>query len=341
MEMGATRFLLLVVVVAGVVLGPHLQVVGTDSWAVLVCSSRYWFNYRHLTNTLSMYRLIKQLGVADDHIILMNALDSPCNSRNSRPGTQFSSPVLDDAANLFGPDVQVDYRGDDVNAVSFLKVLTGRHHAETPVSSRLQSGPNSSVLIFLSGHGGDEFFKFHDTEELFASDLARAIREMEIKQRYGQLLLILDTCQAATIGSLIVSPRVTTISSSARGENSYAYQSSPELGVPLIDRFTYAVSLFLQQNVMSNGLNQPVPLQRLINSLDPRFLHSTPILDQSQDSENPHNLDLREFLSRGSIADSGIGLKVVSEPVDTDGIESYDIFMAKRSREAEALVEPS
>jgi glycosylphosphatidylinositol transamidase (GPIT) subunit GPI8 len=164
---------------------------------------------------------------------------------------------------------------------------------------------------------------------------------MEIKQRYGQLLLILDTCQAATIGSLIVSPRVTTISSSARGENSYAYQSSPELGVPLIDRFTYAVSLFLQQNVMSNGLNQPVPLQRLINSLDPRFLHSTPILDQSQDSENPHNLDLREFLSRGSIADSGIGLKVVSEPVDTDGIESYDIFMAKRSREAEALVEPS
>jgi glycosylphosphatidylinositol transamidase (GPIT) subunit GPI8 len=27
----------------------------TNNWAVLVCTSRYWFNYRHMANTLSLY----------------------------------------------------------------------------------------------------------------------------------------------------------------------------------------------------------------------------------------------------------------------------------------------
>ena len=28
----------------------------TNNWAVLVDSSRFWFNYRHVANVLSMYR---------------------------------------------------------------------------------------------------------------------------------------------------------------------------------------------------------------------------------------------------------------------------------------------
>jgi glycosylphosphatidylinositol transamidase (GPIT) subunit GPI8 len=32
---------------------------------VQVCSSRYWFNYRHVANTLSIYRSVKRLGIPD------------------------------------------------------------------------------------------------------------------------------------------------------------------------------------------------------------------------------------------------------------------------------------
>ena len=32
----------------------------TNNWAVLVCASRYWFNYRHIANTLSLYRTVKR-----------------------------------------------------------------------------------------------------------------------------------------------------------------------------------------------------------------------------------------------------------------------------------------
>ncbi len=38
----------------------------------------------------------------------------------------------------------------------------GRHPTGTPASKQLASGPTSRVLLYLTGHGGDEFLKFHD-----------------------------------------------------------------------------------------------------------------------------------------------------------------------------------
>nr|KAF6507205.1 phosphatidylinositol glycan anchor biosynthesis class K [Rousettus aegyptiacus] len=39
----------------------------TNNWAVLVCTSRFWFNYRHVANTLSVYRSVKRLGIPDSY----------------------------------------------------------------------------------------------------------------------------------------------------------------------------------------------------------------------------------------------------------------------------------
>ena len=47
-----------------------------------VCTSRFWFNYRHVANTLSFYHTVKRLGIPDSHIVLMLADDIPCNPRN-------------------------------------------------------------------------------------------------------------------------------------------------------------------------------------------------------------------------------------------------------------------
>ncbi len=47
--------------------------------AVLVCTSRFYYNYRHVANTLSMYRTVKRLGIPDSNIILMLADDVACN----------------------------------------------------------------------------------------------------------------------------------------------------------------------------------------------------------------------------------------------------------------------
>lgn len=62
-----------------------------SNWAVLVCSSKFWFNYRHMANTLSMYRTVKRLGIPDSNIILMMADEVACNPRNAQPGQIFNS----------------------------------------------------------------------------------------------------------------------------------------------------------------------------------------------------------------------------------------------------------
>lgn len=57
----------------------------TSNWAVLVATSKYWYNYRHIANTLSFYRTVKRLGIPDSNIILMLAEDVACNARNAFP----------------------------------------------------------------------------------------------------------------------------------------------------------------------------------------------------------------------------------------------------------------
>ena len=82
----------------------------TNNWAVIACTSRYWFNYRHIANALSIYRSIKRLGVPDSHIILMLGDEMPCNPRNPRPATVFNN--ANKHINVYGDEVEVDYKGN-------------------------------------------------------------------------------------------------------------------------------------------------------------------------------------------------------------------------------------
>lgn len=81
----------------------------TNNWAVLVCASRYWFNYRHVANVLSIYRSVKRLGIPDSQIILMIADDMACDARNPKPATIVNNGNR--YINVYGDDVEVDYRG--------------------------------------------------------------------------------------------------------------------------------------------------------------------------------------------------------------------------------------
>lgn len=81
----------------------------SNNWAVIVCSSRYWLNYRHGVDAMAVYHEVKRLGIPDTNIIVMMADDYACNARNTFPGRMYAneSYLLDVYG---GGDVEVDYR---------------------------------------------------------------------------------------------------------------------------------------------------------------------------------------------------------------------------------------
>ncbi|KAM4642682.1 GPI-anchor transamidase [Discoglossus pictus] len=217
----------------------------TNNWAVLVCTSRFWFNYRHVANTLSVYRSVKRLGIPDSHIVLMLADDMACNARNPKPATVFSHKNME--LNVYGDDVEVDYRGYEVTVENFLRVLTGRIPPSTPRLKRLLSDDRSNILIYMTGHGGNGFLKFQDSEEITNVELADAFEQMWQKRRYNEILFIIDTCQGASMYERFYSPNIMALASSQVGEDSLSHQPDLGIGVHLMDRYTFYVLEFLEE----------------------------------------------------------------------------------------------
>lgn len=244
----------------------------TSNWAVLVSTSRFWFNYRHLANVLSLYRTVKRLGIPDSQIILMLPDDMACNPRNVFPGTVYNN--ADRALDLYGDNIEVDYRGYEVTVENFIRLLTDRLDEDVPRSKRLGSDAGSNVLVYMTGHGGDEFLKFQDAEEIGAWDIADAFGQMWEKKRYHELLFMVDTCQANTMFKHFYSPNIIATGSSALDQSSYSHHADGDVGVAVIDRWTYYILEFLETQVTTP--NSKLTLGDLFDSYDESKIHSNP-----------------------------------------------------------------
>ncbi|KAK9137603.1 hypothetical protein Sjap_008197 [Stephania japonica] len=209
-------------------------------------------------------KTVKRLGIPDERIILMLVDDMACNARNKYPVQVFNNK--NHWLNLYVDNVEVgavclyyefvDYRGYEVTVENFLRVLTGRHETAVPRSKRLLSDEGSHILLYMTRHGGDEFLKFQDSEELQSHDLADAVKQMKEKHPFKELLVMVDTCQAATLFN--------------------------QVGVSVVDHFTfYTLAFFERLNTYSNASVssdlenwrfRPINLHEAVPSLDGRAL---------------------------------------------------------------------
>ncbi|KAF2830502.1 hypothetical protein CC86DRAFT_315840 [Ophiobolus disseminans] len=242
----------------------------TSNWAVLVSTSRFWFNYRHLANVLSLYRTVKRLGIPDSQIILMLPDDMACNPRNAFPGTVYNN--ADRALDLYGDNIEVDYRGYEVTVENFIRLMTDRVGEDMPRSKRLMTDERSNILVYMTGHGGNEFLKFQDAEEISAFDLADAFGQMWEKKRYHEMLFMIDTCQANTMYSKFYSPNILATGSSEIDQSSYSHHADSDVGVAVIDRYTYYNLEFLEQKVTTP--TSKLTMGELFDSYDPAKIHS-------------------------------------------------------------------
>ena len=86
------------------------------------CESSKRITRQHpLTNR--RYRTVKRLGIPDSNIILMLADDAACNNRNKFPASVYANPGQD--LDLYGDNIEVDYRGYEVTVENFIRLLTG------------------------------------------------------------------------------------------------------------------------------------------------------------------------------------------------------------------------
>jgi GPI-anchor transamidase subunit K len=222
----------------------------------------------------------------------MNALDAYSDLRNPFVGEIYADSSLE--RSVYHESMEIDYVGEDVSFQTVYELLSGRHYPHLPLSKRLQTDSNSNIFIFFTGHGGDQFFKFQDHEEISADDLSVIFSEMKLKGRYNNLLFLVDTCQASTLTEKITNlAGFISVSSSQKDENSYAYTTNQHLGITVIDRFTFSLLQFLRKYSLTREQTSDnyKSVEDLYSSFKKQFLHSTPILHvSSSDGERRHPL---------------------------------------------------
>ena len=197
------------------------ETTGTNIYAVIVSSSRYWFNYRHAMNALGIYQLLKGngksvspfvcfqknqsphhiiiffncTGVPDSQIVLMIADEYATNARNPFKNEMYANGRA--AGTWYSNETEIDYRGADVTVQNFMNAVLG-----TSPKSLEMTNSESKVLIYLTGHGGDQFFKFQDEEELTARDIANLADELYRRKKFDQALWIAGECTTFNSASI-------------------------------------------------------------------------------------------------------------------------------------------
>lgn len=90
--------------------------------------------------------------------------------------------------------------------------------------------------------------------------------------RYHEILFMIDTCQANTMYSRLYSPNIIATGSSELDQSSYSHHADNDVGVAVIDRYTYYNLEFLENQV--KDLTSRKTVGELFDSYDYEKIHS-------------------------------------------------------------------
>lgn len=203
-----------------------------DFQAVIAGSSMGWVNYRHQADVLTLYHLLRENGVSDDHIILIIYDDIPTIPENPIPGDIHNIPK---GKNIrFG--ALVDYSGTDVTAATLKNVLTGTKTASTPVV--LESNASTDVFVYIAGHGMPGRITFRGNDTFTAADFTNVTNSLNRDQRYRQLVFMVDSCFGESIATNATAPGILYFTGAASSEPSLAAVYDMDIRQWLSDEFT-------------------------------------------------------------------------------------------------------
>lgn len=214
-----------------------------DLWAVIGGLSENWNNYRHQADALTMYQLLKQRGVPDDHIILLIYDDIPYDPRNTRPGEVYHIPEKEEVRTMAVPD----YTGSRVNKKTLENILTGTK--SSPDNPILESDKNATVLMYFASHGSPEgrLLIGNGEESITPGEFSFIIDKMGQRHAFGRMLVILESCFSGTTAANVTTPNVLVMTASGKNETSKSATYYSELSSWISDEFTSKLTSILQQ----------------------------------------------------------------------------------------------
>eukprot|EP01065_Artemidia_motanka_P023085 TRINITY_DN274_c0_g1_i2.p2 TRINITY_DN274_c0_g1~~TRINITY_DN274_c0_g1_i2.p2 ORF type:complete len:450 (+),score=187.27 TRINITY_DN274_c0_g1_i2:70-1350(+) len=172
-------------------------------YAVLAATSKSYANYRHQADIAHAYQVLTKGGVPAENIITFMYDDVANNRENPFPGKLFNQPT---AAGVPGVDVyggvKIDYRKRDVTSKNFLSVLTGDAAAMQGKGTGrvLTSGKNDRVFVNVVDHGAPGMVAFPGAfSRLYKEDLMTALKTMQSKGMYKQLVFYLEACESGSM----------------------------------------------------------------------------------------------------------------------------------------------
>merc|ERR1711977_608215 len=194
-------------------------------------------NYRHQADACHAYQIAKGHGIPESNIILLAYDDIAHNSRNPFPGKIFNKPT---AAGVPGKDVydgcKISYKGKDVTAQNFIKVLSGDTSAPGPV---LKSTSEDHVFVYYADHGGPGILgvPYGAGGYIHASDINNAIEKLQSKGGYKELLFYLEACESGSIfANLLKAPNAKAVTAANPKESSWGwYCAGSSTGGDMVD----------------------------------------------------------------------------------------------------------
>ena len=216
----------------------------TDQYAVLVQGSEGFKNYRHQSDVLSVYQLLRANGFPDDHIILV--IDKALADK-----TNNVIRAADDGPDLLGgtdglPAARADYDNADITPADICNILLGTATDRTPVV--MPRNAQQNVFVYWSGHGrstahgGADEFVWRDARSGsgFSADLlSQTVQQMYEQGLYRKMLVVAEPCYGEVVVRSIDGIRgVLGMTGASSTEQSWADNWSATDLIWLCDRFT-------------------------------------------------------------------------------------------------------
>ena len=207
---------------------------------------------------------------------------------------------------------------------------------------QLNSDKNSRIVVIITSHGGENFIKVREKLVILSDELHRTLNEMYIKDKYKEMLFILDTCEGFSLFDNVKVPNVYFVASALLDQKASSYSFDTNIMGPTADKFHYLLWKEL------NRINKEKAFDMLVNDLMKDLAKQKEFLttDVTIRNEIQRNLTIGEFFG-----DTRWGDHVMEEVLQFVNVDEFDkanevtnvfgvnrvLLDSKRKKEVEVL----